>query len=185
MRPAQLPTSLIAIVFLTLTTQGSGAQNNKSAVSKASAKAPASSASAQRKDAPAKSDARSKNAKKRNFKSEATLNANSITGTYESGNNALGSELKVQELAGGKMKFSLYSFWRCPDGTACNGIAESTIPVAHREATYHQTDPEYTLKFAFSKNACVVECDKPSNFGGFNVDPSGAYKKTRAKVVFD
>lgn len=185
MRPAQLPTSLIAIVFLALTTQGSVAQNHKSAGSQAGAKTPAKSASVQRKDAPAKNNARSKNAKKTNFKSEKALNANSITGTYESGNNALGSELKVQELNGGKMKFSLYSFWRCPDGTACNGMAESTIPVSHREATYHQTDPEYTLKFAFSKNACIVECDKPSNFGGFNVDPSGDYKKIRAKVVFD
>lgn len=111
--------------------------------------------------------------------------SNSVSGTYKSGNDALGSELKAQEMAGGKLKFSLYSFWRCPDGTACNGIADSTVSLKDRKAQYHQDDPEYTLKFEFTKGGCTVECDKPSNFGGFNVDPSGEYKKVSSKVVFD
>ena len=117
-------------------------------------------------------------------KSKSTSNT-TVTGTYGSGNNDLGSELKVKELAGKKMRFSLYSFWRCPDGTACNGMAEGTIVLTGKKAQYHSDDPEYTLKFLFSESGCTVECDKASNFGGFNVDPNGQYKRSSSKVVFD
>lgn len=185
MGSVQLSTSLIAILFIALSTPRSIAQNHKNARAPGDAKCSPNSTSTREKAGPAKYGSSSKRVRKRQNASAQASNTNSITGTYESGNDALGSELKVQELAGGKMKFYLYSFWRCPDGTACNGIAESTIPVSRKKAIYHQADPEYTLQFAFSKNACTVECDKPSNFGGFNVDPSANYKKSRAKVDFD
>lgn len=135
-----------------------------------------SSASSLKKQAPRKTASKNPAAKNSN---------NPVTGTYSSGNDALGSELKAKEIAGGKLKFSLYSFWRCPDGTACNGIAEGTIKFQNRKGFFHQSDPEYTLHFDFSKGGCTVDCDKPSNFGGFNVDPTGDYKKVSSKVVFD
>lgn len=108
----------------------------------------------------------------------------SITGTYEQGNNDLGSELIVKELPGKRIKFSLYSYWRCPDGSACNGSANGVVPLKNSMAEYRQTDPAfaYVLRLRFSHSACLVECNAPSNFGGFNVDPSGNYRKVSSKA---
>jgi len=89
--------------------------------------------------------------------------------------------------AGKHIKFSLYSFWRCQDGTAGNGVAEGVIALKGRTAVYKQTDPaySYTLTFHFSPSACTVDCEKPDHFGGFNVDPTGTYRKVSSRAKFD
>lgn len=109
-----------------------------------------------------------------------------VTGTYKCGNKDLGSDLVVQEQAGKRIKFSLFSYWRTTDGTLCNGSAEGTVALKGNSATYKEMNPAYTytLTFRFSGSGCTVDCDQPSHFGGFNVDPTGTYKRVNGRAVF-